>query len=210
MGSLALPCENTDEGLVWPAFVFAKENKGLDLKGMTGYEVLEQLQQDPSTANIPCVFLSAKSIDKDIRLGIKLGSDSYLTKPIIKSELLAEVNSRLASVDSQSMSQPVASTSILDRVRWIYQNVVTEKLGSRYSGWTVAIEPDSGRCFVGHDLPSAHDKAHRSLPGRVFYYQKIYPKHQSPSERFCDLANNLPQVNPQARSQHSRELCLTA
>jgi diguanylate cyclase len=62
---------------------------------LDGYGVLEVLRQDPQTATIPVIFLSAKGDRSDIRHGMNLGADDYLTKPCAIAELLAAVNSRL-------------------------------------------------------------------------------------------------------------------
>lgn len=63
-----------------------------------GYEVLEALSKNPSTLNIPFIFLSAKTEHKDIRKGMDLGADDYLTKPFEEEELLSAIESRLAKV----------------------------------------------------------------------------------------------------------------
>ncbi|MCB9194172.1 MAG: response regulator, partial [Flavobacteriales bacterium] len=48
---------------------------------LDGYGVLHLLGRDPSTAEIPFIFLSAKAERGDIRKGMELGADDYLTKP---------------------------------------------------------------------------------------------------------------------------------
>lgn len=61
-----------------------------------GYEVLEALRQDPRTAFTPFIFLSAKVDKPDVRQGMNLGADDYLTKPFTSSELIEAVTARLA------------------------------------------------------------------------------------------------------------------
>lgn len=63
---------------------------------LDGYDVLNVLRQDPATAMIPFVFLTAKAATKDIRQGMNLGADDYLTKPFTRTELLQAVSSRLS------------------------------------------------------------------------------------------------------------------
>lgn len=65
---------------------------------MDGYGVLQTLAQDPSTQHIPFIFLSAKTEHKDIRKGMDLGADDYLTKPFEEEELISAIESRLAKV----------------------------------------------------------------------------------------------------------------
>jgi len=61
-----------------------------------GYGVLDAVGKDPSTNNIPFIFLSAKTEHKEIRKGMDLGADDYLTKPFEGEELISAIESRLA------------------------------------------------------------------------------------------------------------------
>jgi len=61
-----------------------------------GYGVLEALSVDNNTQHIPFIFLSAKTEHKEIRRGMDLGADDYLTKPFEEEELLSAIESRLA------------------------------------------------------------------------------------------------------------------
>lgn len=62
---------------------------------LDGYDVLTTLQEDPATAAIPFIFLTAKADKTDFRQGMELGSDDYLTKPFTRAELLSAVNTQL-------------------------------------------------------------------------------------------------------------------
>lgn len=70
----------------------------------SGYEVLEQLRQDAVTATIPFIFLSAKSDRTDLRQGMDLGADDYLTKPFKRAELLGAISARLSK--QAAVTQP--------------------------------------------------------------------------------------------------------
>ncbi|QLE55631.1 EAL domain-containing response regulator [Nostoc sp. TCL26-01] len=60
-----------------------------------GYGVLTALRQEPLTATIPFIFLTAKSAKADFRQGMDMGADDYLTKPFTRAELLSAVMNRL-------------------------------------------------------------------------------------------------------------------
>ncbi|WP_009630920.1 EAL domain-containing response regulator [Synechocystis sp. PCC 7509] len=60
-----------------------------------GYGVLSALRQNPNTANIPFIFTTAKASKADLRQGMNLGADDYLTKPITADELLSAIATRL-------------------------------------------------------------------------------------------------------------------
>jgi DNA-binding NarL/FixJ family response regulator len=62
---------------------------------LDGYGVLEALRAEDSTVSIPFIFLTAKGDKKDLRAGMNLGADDYLTKPASAEEVLAAINARL-------------------------------------------------------------------------------------------------------------------
>jgi DNA-binding NarL/FixJ family response regulator len=62
---------------------------------MDGYRVLKMLREERSTAATPFIFLTARGEARDVRAGMNLGADDYLTKPVTATDLLAAVASRL-------------------------------------------------------------------------------------------------------------------
>lgn len=62
---------------------------------MDGYGVLFMLGKDPETSGIPFIFLTAKAEKSDIRKGMELGADDYLTKPFDEMALLNAIDIRL-------------------------------------------------------------------------------------------------------------------
>lgn len=65
---------------------------------LDGYGVLESLSKNESTKYIPFIFLSAKTERQDIRKGMNLGADDYITKPFNEDELISAIESRIAKV----------------------------------------------------------------------------------------------------------------
>ncbi|MCB1130562.1 MAG: response regulator transcription factor, partial [Verrucomicrobiae bacterium] len=53
------------------------------------------LREDPAFTLTPFVFLTAKSAREDIRLGMNIGADDYLSKPVVHDELMSAVRARL-------------------------------------------------------------------------------------------------------------------
>lgn len=66
------------------------------MPGLDGFGVLDDLSQDPVTATIPFIFLTARADKSDVRRGMELGADDYLTKPVEQAELLQAIETRLA------------------------------------------------------------------------------------------------------------------
>src|SRR5688572_16474414 len=65
---------------------------------LDGYGVLHILSKKPETASIPFIFLTAKTEKADIRKGMVLGADDYLTKPFDETDLMNAVETRLKKV----------------------------------------------------------------------------------------------------------------
>jgi CRP-like cAMP-binding protein len=65
---------------------------------LDGYGVLHILSKKMETASIPFIFLTAKTEKSDIRKGMTLGADDYLTKPFDDTDLLNAVETRLNKV----------------------------------------------------------------------------------------------------------------
>lgn len=68
------------------------------MPGMNGLELLKSLRNDNNTAEIPLIFLTAKSEDNDLRMAMNLGADDYVKKPFRNSDLMASINTRLKKV----------------------------------------------------------------------------------------------------------------
>ncbi|RYY66216.1 MAG: response regulator [Chitinophagaceae bacterium] len=62
---------------------------------LDGYGVLQLINKNPSLSGIPFIFLTAKAERGDLRKGMEMGADDYISKPFTDGELLAAVESRL-------------------------------------------------------------------------------------------------------------------
>ena len=69
---------------------------------LDGYGVIAALREDPATVSVPFIFLTAKGEKPDIRAGMNLGADDYLTKPVAKADLLSAIRSRLERAAQQA------------------------------------------------------------------------------------------------------------
>jgi DNA-binding response OmpR family regulator len=77
---------------------------------LNGYQLYQRVRENPRWLAIPFIFLTARTLDSDIRYGKELGVDDYLTKPIEPEDLLAAVYGRLrrASQLAHLLAQPAA------------------------------------------------------------------------------------------------------
>jgi CheY-like chemotaxis protein len=69
----------------------------LDMPEISGYEVLDRIRRDETTANIPFIFLTCESSLSKRTRGLELGANQYLTKPLTTNQLLTAVNLQLAT-----------------------------------------------------------------------------------------------------------------
>jgi len=81
----------------------------LMMPAMDGLEVCRRLRQDPATAMLPIVMLTAKGDEVDRVLGLEIGADDYVVKPFSPKELLA----RVRAVLRRSRPAPGAAPSTL-------------------------------------------------------------------------------------------------
>jgi signal transduction histidine kinase len=70
---------------------------------LDGYGVLLELRSNSVTADIPLIFLTARAAHEDIRAGMNLGADDYLTKPFTRVELLQAIKSRIETTAARRL-----------------------------------------------------------------------------------------------------------
>jgi YesN/AraC family two-component response regulator len=101
---------------------------------MDGYAVLTALRQEPITAIIPFIFLTGSNTPEDVRKGMELGADDYLTKPSTVEQLLRAIATRLekqtqirywCAINSHQMSAslPTPKTSTEEPLEFNFPSV---------------------------------------------------------------------------------------
>lgn len=80
---------------------------------MDGFEALYILEKNDKTKHIPFIFLTAKSENQDVRAGMNLGADDFLTKPFEEIDLLKAVETRLTKHENKQQHIDTNSSSIL-------------------------------------------------------------------------------------------------
>ena len=81
----------------------------INLPGISGYGALKILQEDPLTAHIPVLALSANAVPRDIEKGLEAGFFRYLTKPIRVREFMDALDVALEHAAEHGMQQPIES-----------------------------------------------------------------------------------------------------
>jgi two-component system, OmpR family, alkaline phosphatase synthesis response regulator PhoP len=93
---------------------------------MDGWEVCKQLMRDERTARIPVIFLTAKGSEVDEVVGLELGADDYIVKPISIRKLIARVKTALRRRESGS-TPPEKSADII-RIEGMEINIPNYKV----------------------------------------------------------------------------------
>jgi CheY-like chemotaxis protein len=74
----------------------------INLPGISGFEALKILHDDPATAHIPVVAISANAMPRDVTKGLEAGFVAYLTKPIKVKEFMEALDAALEGVHSHA------------------------------------------------------------------------------------------------------------
>jgi two-component system alkaline phosphatase synthesis response regulator PhoP len=81
---------------------------------MDGFETCRAIRANPKTANIPILFLTARSAEVDQIVSLELGADDYVQKPVSPRVLVARVKSLLRRFDRSEQSQDPAPDEVID------------------------------------------------------------------------------------------------
>lgn len=73
-----------------------------------GFELLRRIRALPRTTHLPFIFLTAKSEPADFRMGMDLGADDFLTKPISKGALIKAIQLRLSRADTLQLVESIS------------------------------------------------------------------------------------------------------
>lgn len=83
---------------------------------MNGYEMLAELRNDPQTAAIPFIFLTARTDRIDRRRGMDEGAGDYITKPFAVDELLRSIITRLSIIESVNEAAEQRNKDLRDNI----------------------------------------------------------------------------------------------
>ncbi len=109
----------------------------LMMPGIDGLETCRMIKQDSRLKNIPIIFLTAKSEELDIVIGLQLGADDYVTKPFSPRVLTARVKALLRRLSEKPASKDIRKFNdlVLDTVKHkvIYKGKTIELTMSEFN-----------------------------------------------------------------------------
>jgi two-component system, sensor histidine kinase and response regulator len=123
----------------------------LNMPVMDGYEVLAALRLDPRLADIPLIFLTGESEPCQVRHGMNLGADDYLTKPVNLDDLLSAVQARLGRRRDQRQRQEKQ----LERATQLFGGIVHDLRDPLFVvlGYTDLLRGGQGKTEGGGEQP---------------------------------------------------------
>lgn len=146
---------------------------------LDGYGVLHMVQKNPELQNIPFIFLTAKTEKEELRKGMSLGADDYITKPFDPTDLLNAIESRLKKAEQ-----------------------INQRISSGVQGINELISITGGEKVLQNFLKDRHFDVYRKKqriynegnhPVRLFYVQKgkvkLYKMNEDGKELIMRIAN---------------------
>ena len=99
---------------------------------LDGYGVLHLLRKNSGTQNTPFIFLTAKTERSDLRKGMEMGADDYITKPFDEIELLNAIETRLKKSEILENRYASSDTGIVQFMKDVKDSGLLQKLADQY------------------------------------------------------------------------------
>ncbi len=129
---------------------------------MTGYEVTQRLRKRYPATDLPIVLLTAKTQVSDLVIGLNLGANDYLTKPISRDELLARIRTHL------NLSQLREALRIEEsKYRMIFENAIEGIFQSSPEGRFLSVNPAYALLF-GYSSPEEMLAAVQEISQQIY------------------------------------------
>jgi CRP-like cAMP-binding protein len=144
---------------------------------LDGYGVLHLIRKNPGTQFIPFIFLSAKTERTDLRRGMEMGADDYITKPFEDIELLNAIETRLKKNQVFEEKYSMSKEGVGQFLKDVKDSGIIDKLADQYE-----IETYSKK-------QSLYQEGKRP---RFLYYitkgkVKVYKTHEDGKEYITDI-----------------------
>ena len=157
---------------------------------LNGYGVLMALRANPATATVPFVFLTGKADRAEIRQGMELGADDYLTKPFTKAELVGAIAIRLKK---QEAFAELYNTLQIQSNEFIIQQNADEKLAQLKTSLYSALKREE---FLVYYQPQISMNTGKILGAEALVRWKHHEKGLIPPTEFIPVAEKTGFIIP--------------
>jgi two-component system phosphate regulon response regulator PhoB len=142
------------------------------LPGMSGVELARRLRSEKRTRDVPIIFLTARSEERDKLAGLDLGADDYVTKPFSPRELLARIKAVLRRRSPQSTDDAVE-----------IDGLVLDPGTHRVSGGGIELDLGPTEFRLLHFLMTHAERVH----SRAQLLDRVWGDHVFVEERTVDV-----------------------
>ncbi len=147
---------------------------------LDGYGVLFELRKNPLTTNIPFIFLTGLAAKKDVRNGMRLGADDYLTKPFEVSDLLDAIQSQLKKHAAVMKQTDDLRLNIISNLPHELLTPLTGIIGFSQLLSNINRLPKPNRiASMGQDILDCGYRLHRVIENYIAYAELRLMKHES-------------------------------
>lgn len=134
----------------------------INMSGLSGFEVCQRLKENPQTADIPIIFLTAMLSVEDEKRGLEMGAVDYITKPFSESILLARIETQL-SLSSAKKIIEANNKALIREQRYISQIINSMREDPRFDNSNItqnltSLEDSNGDIVLS--ASSANDSQH--------------------------------------------------
>ena len=157
---------------------------------LNGYGVLMALRANPATATVPFVFLTGKTDRAEIRQGMELGADDYLTKPFTKAELVGAIAIRLKK---QEAFAELYNTLQIQSNQFIIQQNADKKLARLKTSLYSALKREE---FLVYYQPQISMDTGKILGAEALVRWKHHEKGLIPPTEFIPVAEKTGFIIP--------------
>jgi two-component system, sensor histidine kinase and response regulator len=143
---------------------------------LDGYSVLLELRRQPSTAEIPFIFLTARATKTDLRTGMELGAEDYLTKPFTQGELLAAVRTQLEKRETRTRLAKQDLEDLRERILMALPHELRTPLAG-IMGYATSLSSSGGTIspeevvHLGQDIYRNAARLHQLIENYLVYVQ---------------------------------------
>ncbi len=169
---------------------------------MSGFEMKQQMSEDPQLAPVPFIFLTARTSNEDRVAGIRSGADDYVTKPFVTDELLARIEAVLRRVKTeQERGREQAKQSALEEMEKLRKEVLqnfNHELRTPLGNVMMSLDMVVNHKFTtveeqGEFIRLAHSSADRleSLIADIILLSDIDQRKLNPMRQIIDADNHI-------------------
>ncbi|HRE50243.1 MAG TPA: response regulator [Flavitalea sp.] len=144
---------------------------------LDGYGVLHLLRKNPETQHIPFIFLTARTERNDLRKGMEMGADDYITKPFEDIELLNAIDVRLKRTAVFDQQYALSTQGVGEFLKNVKETGILDRLEEQYN-----IEP-----YAKKQILYQQGKRPRYLYYLVKGKLKGYKIHEDGKEYITDI-----------------------